>query len=262
MVKEEYRHAFRCDKYYRFGSIGGVGFTAYVSKVNTLRMNHFNFDGLKMKRLIIALISTFLINGMANARSPEYTEANALGMKYMSNAFFYGCKEKVFIFKHSTNLTSVQTHIFQVIDPRITVYEESKVTEIDRLNGLEWKGGARLNFKAIRTLLSNGSWREWSQRASGFTMLMEKRQGKWEVGGSWDGYFENAESCADNSFLREMAVSPPLASQPSPNQAVKNSQLITDVKESIVDEQQPSLNCAKPTNFIENVLCKAMQGSR
>lgn len=211
-----------------------------------------------MKNLVITLIGVVSSIGIANAKSPDFNEANALGMKYMNSRFFSGCKNNAFIFKHSTNLTSVQTNYFQVLEPVTTIFEGPKVTEIDRLNGLEWRGGARLNFKAIRLLQNKESWTDWVQRANGFTMLIEKRKGKWEIGGSWDGYFEDAGSCNELPSLRDMASSPSAAQLSPPTESVKPLEVTKDSRNSVGDNQVPNLNCTKPANFIEKALCNAL----
>ena len=89
-------------------------------------------------------------------------------------------------------------------------------------------------------------------------MLIEKRNGKWEIGGSWDGYFENAGSCNELPSLRDMAISP-LAVQPAPPiQSDKPLEVTPDARSSASDNQAPNFNCTKPTNFIEKAICNAL----
>jgi len=55
-----------------------------------------------------------------------------------------------------------------LIEPQI-----SKLTEADKLNGVDWKGAIRLTAKAGRAYLQERGWGEWNSYVSNFGLNMQ-----------------------------------------------------------------------------------------
>ncbi len=57
------------------------------------------------------------------------------------------------------------------------------LTDLEKLNGYEWKGTTRMHTKASRTY-ERGGLQDWKSGTLEFVMPMAKRNGRWEFGRS------------------------------------------------------------------------------
>jgi hypothetical protein len=59
--------------------------------------------------------------------------------------------------------------------------QAQKLTEADKLNGIEWAGSVKLRSEARRTLYSSG-WTEWLALKDGLSFAIRKTNGIWDYG--------------------------------------------------------------------------------
>jgi len=90
-------------------------------------------------------------------------------------------------------------YVYQLLDPRVAVQPTNAPSEIDKLNGLEWRGRMILVAKAARNVdfefnrdakghpteeASNfGEWNQWfdPMKPPAFVTNLEKRRGEWKT---------------------------------------------------------------------------------
>lgn len=83
--------------------------------------------------------------------------------------------------------------VYEIKEPRVRLVPW-KVTDADRLNGVEWQGKAALDATAVRewgTIL--GHWESWSNgvwRMSDYQYTMKKVRGEWSVDTNRGALFE------------------------------------------------------------------------
>lgn len=151
---------------------------------------------------LIFIVNLFLISWPIQAsekskasESVNTQEALKIVRDYLNSRQF-PCPE-VFIFKHSTHLNSIRTNYYQVLEPTFELSIRSNISDVDQLNGLQWKGKATMTFRAIREFnKEKNAWREWTDVHGGsFAIELEKRNNNWQLISSPLGYFEDPEPC-------------------------------------------------------------------
>ncbi|AMO94022.1 hypothetical protein CFter6_1310 [Collimonas fungivorans] len=148
--------------------------------------------------------------------SKESTEAFVIGKQYIESKIFQ-CNGQHF-FRYRWGISDGVPSFFQILEPKITLFSGRPITDVERLNGLQWKGGMKLTFRAIRVLeeipvpscsgigcedfnkaqkADKPSWRwsEWAERPNGINIVFEKRNGEWDNQPSIDGNFSDPKSC-------------------------------------------------------------------
>lgn len=79
--------------------------------------------------------------------------------------------------------------LYQFKNPKVVVKSEV-LSQADKLNGVEWKGGSDFSAETWRSYAKPGGWGSWRQGfmslGVGLSVRMAKRNGQWKFGASGD----------------------------------------------------------------------------
>lgn len=137
-------------------------------------------------------------------------EAFNVGQQYMQSRLLK-CGDD-FFYKYTWGISAGKPNIFQVLDPEVVLLDNGPISSVDQLNGLEWSGGMKFKFKAIRVLEEqspgNWIWSRWVERPNGINIVYTKNGGKWDMMPSMDGVFSSPPATCD-----EIPVKPPIVNK-------------------------------------------------
>jgi hypothetical protein len=155
---------------------------------------------------IFSATSTWSADKGSNGLSAIQQEAFDVGKQYLEGRILK-CEDN-FFYKYSWGISASKPNIFQVLEPQVFLLDVGAISSIDQLNGLEWSGGMKLKFKAIRVLEEQSSgtwtWGQWVERPSGINIAYAKNGGQWAMKPSMDGVFGDPPAACD-----DIPVKPP-----------------------------------------------------
>ena len=141
-------------------------------------------------KIVLTVIASLLINSdffaQDRKRPSLQAESQKVGMQILSHE--YTACGAIYFGKSNERLIEFK-------GGRITVVPE-KVSDADRLNGVEWKGLSRFNYSAFRWR-ENGVWTEWEDNRNGPCLengscgddhyqAFIKKSGKWYITYAWN----------------------------------------------------------------------------
>ena len=165
--------------------------------------------------LLVGILSVTSVGASgkgASGLSVLQQEAFEIGKQYLGSRLLK-CDD-IFFYKYTWGISAGTPSIFQVLDPEVVLLDGGPISSVDQLNGLEWSGGMKFKFRAIRVLEQNpgtGSWGQWVERPNGINIAYVKSGGQWAMNPSMDGAFADPPaSCGD------IAVKPPPVAKKDP----------------------------------------------
>jgi hypothetical protein len=116
------------------------------------------------------------IGAPPSSPSPGNAEAQQAAEQFWYSALTK-CGDSYYA-KDNREITGFELLTYQFNDPSVELWSR-KLTEADRLNGLEWDGSATLRAKTSRSHV--GNWGEWRNGSifTGNTVVMKKVRGRW-----------------------------------------------------------------------------------
>jgi len=132
----------------------------------------------------------------ASVQSPETRAALDFAIAFIK-AHIFECGKLRFVARRNPPDFD---YVYQILDPRVAVQPTNAPSDIDKLNGLEWRGRMILLAKAARNvdfdfkrepdsnketgeILRFGKWNQWfdPMKPPAFVTNIEKRRGEWKV---------------------------------------------------------------------------------
>jgi hypothetical protein len=150
---------------------------------------HRRMHETSMTRSTVALLTLAIsvaalnLTGCATrtgAPSPSTSPGNAEAQQ-AAEQFWYSALTKCgdsYYAKDNREITGFELLTYQFNEPSVVIWSR-KLTEADRLNGLEWDGSATLRAKTSRSHVVN--WGGWSNGSifTGNMIVLKKINGRW-----------------------------------------------------------------------------------
>lgn len=132
---------------------------------------------------VLALTALLVSCGLSSRSSSLTSEANQEAEKYW-NSVMSKCGDSYYGIRKEGNFS--EGTLYQFKEPQIT-FKEQKVSDAERLNGLEYAGTTTVTYKAFRTNW-RGQWSDWRQPwtfggvSADLNEDVRKQSGKWFIG--------------------------------------------------------------------------------
>lgn len=188
---------------------------------------------MNLKNILRLCVATSLAATTA-ARADINADAMSIGLDFIQHQILK-CDNQYFI-KYQWGISNGSGVWLQLLDPKAALLTGQPPTDVDRLNGLEWRGGMKLAFRAFRALQETPppscggsdcaafnethrndrptfSWDNWTTRDSGITIIFSKINGKWINQPSPDGFFVRPGTCSDIPLMPPKVNLPPATTQ-------------------------------------------------
>jgi hypothetical protein len=193
---------------------------------------------LKLKRFGQSALATIVLVP-ALVHADVGSDAEKVGLNFL-HSHILQCDGQDFINYH-WGISDGTPHYLQILEPKSALLVDKSLTDVDRLNGTEWRGGMRLTFKAIRSLdmapvsscggsdcaafneshkndVPTWGWSDWATRDSGITVMYGKKNGQWVGLPSMDGVFGDPGTCAAIPLAPPKVSLSPSTAAPTPAQ--------------------------------------------
>jgi hypothetical protein len=131
-----------------------------------------------------------------------HSEASEESDKYWETQVFSKCGDSFFTTNNaSRTIYQVKGELISVAMPET----DMKITEADKMNGVEWKGNSHASIKGTHRYYTDGKWSEWVDGSpiptTALNISARKVRGVWEFGKVSGGYSNRdvfmAVSCSE-----------------------------------------------------------------
>ncbi len=146
----------------------------------------------KLKRRLLNCLILVIASIVPTISAGEESLAEQAMKTYRQHQNFVTCGDSMY---------SVRTYtILQRMNVRFRIKQAYPLTEVDRMNKIEWKGTLAISFKAGREYDTNitNKWSEWYEDVSNESHYVYKQKGEWIVKQSdFDGWTTRTIKCSE-----------------------------------------------------------------